>query len=107
MRRGTPHTRRVGKQPKPVNWCRKNFVRAANDAACTKIACSRREAGLLASKPGKPIKRYASGKFLLLGFEAVLTAGSWHGNERFLVPLQPSFRRVLWFDAFSLRPRLT
>jgi len=42
--------------------------------------CSRRGVGLLASKPRKPIKRYASGKFLRLAIEAVLTGGSWHGN---------------------------
>src|SRR5438445_7237596 len=28
------------------------------------LGCSRREVGKLASEPGKPIKRYASGKFL-------------------------------------------
>src|SRR3989441_7603792 len=39
---------------------------AAFDAiACYEMACSRREVGLLASKPGKPIKGYASGKFLI------------------------------------------
>ena len=29
------------------------------------------------------LKRYASGRFLLSGFEAILTAGSRHGNHRF------------------------
>src|SRR2546428_8754408 len=42
----------------------------------------RREVGTLASKPGKPIKGYASGKSLPSGFEAVLAAGSRHGNQR-------------------------
>src|SRR5438128_8671811 len=39
-------------------------LRDDEPSACEKIACSRREVGLLASEPGKPIKRYASGKFL-------------------------------------------
>src|SRR5436190_23488985 len=45
------------------------------------VYCSRREVGTLASKPRKPIKRYASGKFLRLGFETVLAAGSRHGKQ--------------------------
>src|SRR2546428_5137460 len=98
MRRGTRHTRRVGKQPKPVNWCRKNFVRTANDAACYKIAFSRREVGTLASEPGKPIRRYASGKFLSLGLEAVLAAVPRTGIRAFSPPsaqrLAPFGRRL-------------
>src|SRR5207245_10022620 len=94
MRRGTRHTRRVGKQPKPVNWCRKNFVRTANDAACYKIAFSRREVGTLASEPGKPIRRYASGKFLSLGLEAVLAAVPGTGIGAFS---SPSARRFATF----------
>src|SRR2546425_10495081 len=59
--------------------------------AWSKIACSRREVGPLASKPGKPIKRYASGKFLRLGFETVLAASSRHGKKCLVVPLEPRF----------------
>src|SRR2546426_6568363 len=57
--------------------------------AWSKIACSRREVGLLASKPGKPIKGYASGKALPSGFEAVLAAGAGHGGQRPVVPPPP------------------
>src|SRR5207247_10705141 len=47
----------------------------------TKIACSRREVGRLASKPGKAIKGYASGKFLPLGLGSGLTSGSRNGGS--------------------------
>ncbi len=53
-------------------------------------ACSRREVGLLASKPGNPIKRYASGKLLSVGVEALLAAGLRKGNQGSVVPFQPS-----------------
>src|SRR6058998_1087129 len=42
-------------------------LRDDEPSAWAKIACSRREVGALASEPGKPIRRYASGKFLRLG----------------------------------------
>jgi len=45
------------------------------------VGCSRREVGLSASKTGKPIKRYASGKFLRLGFEPDLRPVPGTGEE--------------------------
>ena len=52
------------------------------------MACSRREVGKLASKPAKPIKRYAIGKFLRLGVEALLAAGLRKGNQGSVLPSQ-------------------
>src|SRR5947209_3866171 len=45
------------------------------------LGCSRREAGPLASKPGEPIKGYASGKFLRLGLGSAVTSGSRNGGS--------------------------
>ena len=59
----------------------------------------------MASEPGKAIKRYASGKFLPLALEAVPTAGSRHGNQRVVVPIQPSFQ-LLGFQRSDWRGRL-
>src|SRR2546428_8028884 len=76
---GTPGEQ-VGNRSR-LTGCRKHFARAANDTACYKIVCSRREVGPLASKPGEPIKRYASGKFLRLDIEGALTPVPGTGEE--------------------------
>src|SRR3989442_9799419 len=63
---GTPGEQ-VGNRSR-LTGCRKHFARAANDAACYKIVCSRREVGTLASKTGGPLKGIANGKVLRPGF---------------------------------------
>src|SRR5947207_7851709 len=52
-----------------------------SDAHCDGRPRLRREVGALASKPAKPIGRYASGKFLLLGLGSALTFGSRNGRS--------------------------
>jgi len=61
--------------------CPRKTSKHSTPSRVTKIACSRREVGRLASKPGKAIKGYASGKFLPLGLGSGLTSGSRNGGS--------------------------